>query len=233
MRERSSTSRRGSLKGAVAATATASVAKIAVADQADTELLTLGRELEVLWSREQAAIEEADRLANIAERMSPAPDAVLLAYHHEGVPLFHFEAGAYRINRAVFAHVKDLEHVWRVCGFCEGPCPEADLLPRLAIWRAGRNKAWEANGTFAADEERERLSEVRTALCNRIVLMRANTVVGVAAKLRALAISRGDEADDDYIGNVITSPGFSTVERMAFSTLRDALAILGVGGSHG
>lgn len=234
MRERrSSPSRRGIPKGAVVASAAGSLAKMAAADQADANLLALGRELEAAWSKEQAAIEEADRLANVAECMREAPADVLLAYHRDGVPLFHFEAGAYRINLAVFAHVKDLERVWRVCGFREGPCPEAALLPYLATWRAGRDKAWEASGTFAADEERERLSEVRADLCNRIVAMRAGTVAGIAVKLRALAITRGDGPDDDWIGDVVTSPGFSTAERAAFSTLRDALAILGVGGSHG
>jgi hypothetical protein len=234
MREpRSSPSRRGIPKGVVADALAANFACAPVANQADADLLALGHELEVAWSKEQAAVEEADRLANVAERIREAPADVLLAYHRDGVPLFRFEAGVYRINLAVFAHVRDMERVWRVCGFREGPCPEAELLPHLATWKAGRDKAWEASGTFAADEERERLSEVRTGLCNRIVAMRAGTVAGIAVKLRALSIVRGDGPDDDWIGDVVTSPGFSTAERAAFSTLRDALAILGVRGSHG
>ncbi|MEP9355024.1 hypothetical protein ABLE93_15655 [Xanthobacter sp. KR7-65] len=234
MRERgSSPSRRGLLKGTVAATAAASLANLAVADQADAELLTMGSELEALWVEEQEFSAQAERLNKVGERLRPEPSAALLAYDNEGEPLFHFRAGAYRPNPPVLAHVQDCERAWRVTGFREGPCPEAALLVDLEAWNSGGARAHEACGAAAAERELERAAAACCVLVKRIVHMPARTAAGLAVKLRALTIARTDGPEDDYIGEVITSPeDYTTDQRMAFSVLRDALAILGVGATQ-
>lgn len=207
--------------------------KAEAAETPDAEILAMGRELEALWAQEQVASEELDRLSDLADELRPAPSAALLAYENEGQPLFRFEAGAYRLDGPVHARVRDYERAWRVTGFHEGPCPEAAIVAELAAWRDQGRQTRATCGATAAGQELERLAATSGDLCRRIVTMPARTAAGLAVKLRALTICRADGPEDDYIGEVITSAeGYTTDERMAFSTLRDALAILGVGGAH-
>lgn len=230
MSEHRSPSRRGILKGAVAGAVMAGLGgATAAANAADAELLAMGRELEALWARERELVDEAARLDEVAHRARPAPSAALLAYENEGEPLFQFRAGAYRLNTHVMVRFHDYERAWRITGFREGPCPEADLLADLTTWKGEGKLAREACGATAAGREVERAAAACGELAGRIVNMQAKTPAGLAMKLRALTICRADDPEDDWIGEVITSPGYSTDERMAFSVLRDALAILGMG----
>ncbi|MFS8037718.1 hypothetical protein ACI7BZ_12290 [Xanthobacter sp. AM11] len=233
------TTRRALLKatgalGTIAALAVpvAVLPKAEAAEMADAELLAMGRELEARWARERELVTAAAKLDEVAHRDRPAPSAALLAYNNEGAPLFQFRAGAYRLNTHVMVRFHDYERAWRITGFRESPCPEADLLADLATWKGEGKLAREACGATAAGREVERAAAACGELAGRIVDMQAKTPAGLAVKLRALTICRADDPEDDWIGEVITSPGYSTDERMAFSVLRDALTILGVGGAH-
>ncbi|MFG1278238.1 hypothetical protein [Xanthobacter autotrophicus] len=235
MHERTSLpSRRGLLKGAVAATAAAAnFAPSFAAEQCDAELMAMGRELEALRTRERAMYAEEERLAAIATQIRPPPSPALLAYHGEGKPLFRrTDTGAWITDHKVLAQIRDHAHAWRVTGFCEGECHEAELLDHLEKWREAGHQARHVSGASAAAQVWEKASEACHELCKRIVITPATTAGGIRVKLTALHDCCGDDVAEEWIAAVISGPGYTADERMVFSVFRDALAILGVGGAH-
>lgn len=239
MRERgSSPSRRGLLKGAVAATAAASLANLAAADQADAELLAMGRELEALEAQERIADDASDRLYEEASRTCPAPSAALLAYSWRGEPLFRASGEGYRLNSEPYGALMQRSVSWRDMGASGDHHPEAPLIADLKRWEDGRRTACDANGCTAAMKELDRLALIGHALCVNIATTPATTPAGLRVKLQALAhCHRGEPGDGaEWISEVINNNpvcgrGFTTDERLVFSVVRDVGAVLTTGAS--
>ena len=240
MRERSSTSRRGSLKGAVAATAAASLANFATANQADAELIAMGRELEALEAQLQAADDASDRLYDEATRACPAPSAALLAYSWRGEPLFRTSGEGYRLNGEPYGALVQRSVFWGDMGASGDHYPEAPLIADLKRWEDGRRAACDANGCAAVMAEMDRLARAGTALCNRIAATPAATLAGVRVKIHALAHCHQGEPGHkgEWIAEVINNNplggrGFTTDERLVYSVFRDVCAVLVAGGANG
>ncbi|QRG07930.1 twin-arginine translocation signal domain-containing protein [Xanthobacter dioxanivorans] len=237
MRERgSSPSRRGLLKGAAAAVAAAALANLAAADQADAELLAMGRELEALEAQERAADELSDRLYEEAARTCPAPSAALLAYSWRGEPLFRASGEGYRLNSEPYGALLQRARGWQDMGVSGGHYPEAPLIADLKRWEDGRRAACDANGCAAVMAEMDRLARAGTALCSRIAATPAATLDGMRVKLQALAYChRGEPGDKgEWITEVInnTPPygrGFTTDERLVYSVFHDVCGLLVAG----
>lgn len=231
------TTRRDLLKatgalGTIAALAApiAILPKAEAAEMADAELLAMGRELEAMWVRERELVAEGKRLGALANEMRPAPEPVLLAYEHDGRFLMErLENGSYWANVGIQNEAADIERCWRVLGFREGPCPEAEVLAALERWKAGGREADDRVGVTASEDEFDRVTDAIGALCDRIIAQPARSMAGLKVKLRALDWCYPDtshhtaleETRDDEQG--ITSP------RLIASTLIDALAILTTG----
>lgn len=158
MRERgSSPSPRGLLKGAVAATAAASLANLAAADQADAELIAMGRELEALEAQERIADDASDRLYEEAARTCPAPSAALLAYSWRGDLLFRASGEGYRLNSEPYGALMQRSVSWRDMGASGDHYPEALLIADLKRWEDGRRAACDANGCAVVMADLDRI----------------------------------------------------------------------------
>lgn len=231
------TTRRAVLKatgalGTIAALAVpvAVLPKAEAAEPADADLLAMGRELERAMAHERATSAEESRLAAVAKRIRPAPAPALLSYEHEGTPLMRrLDVGGWILVSAVLAYVHEVARLWRVTGFCEGECPEAELLDHLKSWHEGGRQAHKITGAAAAAQVWEEATEACHKLCKRIVVTPATTAEGVRVKLMALHHCCGDDVAEEWIADVIADPDNTTDERVVFSVFRDALRILGVG----
>lgn len=231
------TNRRGLLKAGTAITTAVPVAvlpRAETAEQQDTALLDIGRELETLWARERELIARSKHLYDLAERIRPAPAPELLAYQCDGRSLLERqENGRYRIRFRVMDEAADIERCWRILAFREGPCPEADVLAALERWRDGGEEAARLTGAIAADGEADQMMQTLFALCRRIIAEPARTRAGLKIKLRALewchprgshAAAIKEQSDDEDERPIV---------RLTASALADALRLLGVGGVHG
>ena len=237
MSDRRSPSRRGILKGAVAGAVVAGLGRAAEAAPADEELLAMGRELAALAAQEQAADVASDRLHDAAKRSCPAPSAALLAYTHQGEPLFRPLGDGYTLNTGPYGHLLGRFRLCNSLGTVADRWPEVSLMADLRTWEDGLRAAGEANGYAAAMREMERAAQAAHALCERIAVTPATTPAGVRVKLQALAYChRGEPGDGtawiaETINNVpIYGRGFTMDERLVYSVFRDACAL--VGGAH-
>lgn len=204
--------------------------KAEAAEHPDAELIALGRELERAMAHERATSAEESRLAAVARRIRPAPAPALLSYEYEGAPLMRgLDVGGWILVPAVVAYVHEVARLWRVTGFCEGECPEAELLDHLERWHEGGRQARKITGAAAAAQVWEEATEACHKLCKRIVVTPATTAECVRVKLMALHHCCGEDVAEDWIADVIASPGYTTDERLVFSVFRDALRILGGG----
>jgi len=237
MRERrSSPSRRGTSKGAVASVVVANFATVATADQADADLLAMGRELSALEAQEEAADAASDRLHEAAKRSCPAPSAALLAYAYQGEPLFRPLGEGHTLNTGPYGYLLERCRLCNSLGTVADRWPEVSLMADLKTWEDGLRAAGEANGYAAAMQEMERAAKAAYALCERIAVMPATTPAGVRVKLQALAhCHRGEPGDGaewvtETINNIpIYGRGFTMDERLVYSVFRDACAILASG----
>ena len=205
--------------------------KAEAGEHADAELLALGRELESLWAREHELVLEACRLHEVADLNRPAPAPALLAYEHDGSPLFEREMdGRYCLDRQVQDHVADVERCWRVLGFREGPCPEADLLPLLEEWREAGREVRRQSGASAADDAVDGVRKDATAIYDRIIAAEASTREGMQVKLRAIERHCPGMNCKSWLEARADSTAQAHSNRLAFSALRDAIQLIGIGG---
>lgn len=241
MVERSnSPSRRRVIKGAVAGMVAAKFATVAAADQADAELLAMGRELAALEAQEQAADVASDRLHEAAKRSCPAPSAALLAYSYQGEPLFRPQGDGYTLNTGPYGHLLGRFRLCDSLGTVADRWPEVSLMADLKTWEDGLRAAGQANGYAAAMQEMERAAQASYALCARIAVTPATTPAGVRVKLQALThCHRGEPGDGtEWIAETINNApiygrGFTMDERLVYSVFRDACTLLAMGGANG
>lgn len=215
--------------GAALAVSIAVLPEAEAAGRQDAALLKMGLELDALWTRELELAAESKRLHDLAWQIRPAPEPGLLAYEHEGRLLFEpQENGRYWVDFGVQREAMDIERCWRVLGFREGPCPEADILVALERWWIAGDEAESAVGATATREELERVTEIAGDLCGRIIAEPAQTPAGLKVKLRALDWCYSESSHGAAIAELRDDEEGTKSDRLIASALGDAIRMLGL-----